>query len=90
MKVRALQESSFRKKAIIDIDGAGTTGEGKEGMDIAYNGMWVYAPRYPADGIQTVPDTICPDTLPDCGDWPPIGLENIELQPASRTLPGNL
>jgi hypothetical protein len=45
-KVWALQESSFRKEAIIDIDGtiAGTTGECKEGMDIAYNGIWGYAP----------------------------------------------
>jgi hypothetical protein len=45
-KVWALQESSFRKEAIIDVDGtiAGTTGECKEGMDIAYNGIWGYAP----------------------------------------------
>ncbi len=42
----ALQESAFRKEAIIDADGtvAGTTGECKEGMDIAYNGIWGYAP----------------------------------------------
>jgi hypothetical protein len=35
-----------RKEAIIDVDGtvAGTTGECKEGMDIAYNGIWGYAP----------------------------------------------
>ncbi len=41
-----LQDRSFRKKAIIDVDGtiAGTTGECKEGMDIAYNGIWGYAP----------------------------------------------
>jgi hypothetical protein len=41
-----LQDDSFRKEAIIDVDGtvAGTTGECKEGMDIAYNGIWGYAP----------------------------------------------
>ena len=45
-KVWALQDASFRKEAIIDIDGtiAGTTGECKEGMDIAYSGIWGYAP----------------------------------------------
>ncbi len=45
-KVWALQDDSFREKAIIDVDGtvAGTTGECKEGMDIAYNGIWGYAP----------------------------------------------
>ena len=45
-KVWALQDSSFGKEAIIDVDGtiAGTTGECKEGMDIAYNGIWGYAP----------------------------------------------
>jgi len=45
-KVWALQDSSFRKEAIIDVDGtiAGTTGECKEGMDISYNGIWGYAP----------------------------------------------
>ena len=45
-KVWALQESSFRKEAVIDIDGtiAETAGECKEGMDIAYNGIWGYAP----------------------------------------------
>jgi hypothetical protein len=45
-KVWALQDSSFRKEAVIDVDGtiAGTTGECKEGMDIAYNGIWGYAP----------------------------------------------
>jgi len=45
-KVWMLQDRSFRKKAIIDVDGtiAGTTGECKEGMDIAYNGIWGYAP----------------------------------------------
>jgi hypothetical protein len=45
-KVWGFQNKSFRKEAIIDIDGtiAGTTGECKEGMDIAYNGIWGYAP----------------------------------------------
>jgi hypothetical protein len=45
-KIWSLQEASFRKEAIIDVDGtiAGTTGECKEGMDIAYNGIWGYAP----------------------------------------------
>jgi len=45
-KVWGLQDSCFRKEAIIDIDGtiAGTTGACKEGMDIAYNGIWGYAP----------------------------------------------
>jgi hypothetical protein len=45
-KVWSLQDQSFRKEAIIDVDGtiAGTTGECKEGMDIAYNGVWGYAP----------------------------------------------
>ena len=45
-KVWSLQDDSFRREAIIDVDGtiAGTTGECKEGMDIAYNGIWGYAP----------------------------------------------
>ena len=45
-KVWALQDARFRKEAIIDVDGtvAETTGECKEGMDIAYNGIWGYAP----------------------------------------------
>lgn len=45
-KVWALQDASFRKEAVIDIDGTivGTTGECKEGMDLAYNGIWGYAP----------------------------------------------
>lgn len=45
-KVWGLQEKAFRKEAVIDVDGtvAGTTGECKEGMDIAYNGIWGYAP----------------------------------------------
>ncbi len=45
-RVWELQESSFRKEAIIDVDGtiAGTTGGCKEGIGIAYNGIWGYAP----------------------------------------------
>jgi hypothetical protein len=45
-KVWSLQNVSFRKEAIIDVDGtvAGTTGECKAGMDIAYNGIWGYSP----------------------------------------------
>jgi hypothetical protein len=45
-KVWGLQNHSFRDEAIIDIDGtiAETTGECKEGMEIAYNGIWGYAP----------------------------------------------
>ncbi|MBI1748254.1 MAG: IS1380 family transposase [Acidobacteria bacterium] len=45
-KVWALQGQSFRKEGIIDVDGtiAGTTGECKQGMDIAYTGIWGYAP----------------------------------------------
>jgi len=45
-KVWSLQDQNFRKEAIIDADGtvAGTLGECKEGMGIAYNGIWGYAP----------------------------------------------
>ena len=45
-KVWNLQDASFRKEGIIDVDGtvAETTGQCKEGMDIAYNGIWGYAP----------------------------------------------
>ena len=45
-KVWKLQSDSFRKEAIIDVDGtiAGTTGECKEGMDLSYKGIWGYAP----------------------------------------------
>jgi hypothetical protein len=45
-KVWALQDASFRKEGIIDVDGtiAETTGECKEGMDISYKGIWGYAP----------------------------------------------
>ncbi len=45
-KLWLLQDRRFRNEAIIDVDGtvAGTTGECKEGMDIAYNGIWGYAP----------------------------------------------
>jgi len=45
-KVWKLQSDSFRKEAIIDVDGtiAGTTGECKEGMELSYKGIWGYAP----------------------------------------------
>lgn len=45
-KVWSLQDAAFRKEAILDVDGtvAETMGECKEGMDIAYNGIWGYAP----------------------------------------------
>jgi len=45
-KVWRQQSESFRKEAIIDVDGtiAGTTGECKGGMDISYKGIWGYAP----------------------------------------------
>ena len=45
-KVWDLQSDSFRKEAIIDVDGtiAGTTGECKEGMELSYKGIWGYAP----------------------------------------------
>jgi hypothetical protein len=46
LKVWGKQNECFRKEAIVDVDGtiAGTTGECKGGMDIAYNGIWGYAP----------------------------------------------
>jgi hypothetical protein len=45
-KVWARQDKEFRQEAILDVDGtiAPTTGECKGGMDIAYNGVWGYAP----------------------------------------------
>ncbi len=45
-KVWSLQDDSFRTEAIIDVDGtiAETAGECKEGIGIAYNGIWGYAP----------------------------------------------
>jgi hypothetical protein len=45
-KIWALQDSRFRKEAIIDVDGtiAETTGQCKGGMDISYDGIWGYAP----------------------------------------------
>ena len=45
-RVWAQQDSSFFKRAIIDVDGtiAGTHGECKEGMDMSYKGIWGYAP----------------------------------------------
>jgi hypothetical protein len=40
------QSSTFKKEAIINVDGtiSPTTGECKEGMDISYNGQWGYHP----------------------------------------------
>jgi len=40
------QTAAFFEEAILDADGtiAETTGECKEGMDIAHNGKWGYAP----------------------------------------------
>ena len=45
-KVWQAQDASFRKHAVIDVDGtiAGTLGECKQGMDISYKGIWGYAP----------------------------------------------
>ncbi len=45
-KVWSLQDESFRKEAVIDVDGtiAETMGECKDGIGIAYNGVWGYAP----------------------------------------------
>ena len=45
-RVWAQQERSFLQEAIIEADGAlaETSGECKGGMDIAYNGVWGYAP----------------------------------------------
>ncbi len=44
-KVWSLQDASFQQEAIIDVDGtvAETAGQCKEGMDIAYNGIWRYS-----------------------------------------------
>ena len=44
MKVWARQPNEFFEQAIIDMDGhlVETTGECKEGMDIAYDGTWGY------------------------------------------------
>jgi hypothetical protein len=46
LKVWAKQSSAFFNQAIIDMDGhlVGTTGQCKEGMDIAYDGTWGYHP----------------------------------------------
>ena len=40
------QPAAFFEKAVLDVDGtlAPTTGQCKEGMDIAYNGQWGYHP----------------------------------------------
>ena len=45
-KMWARQGEGFHREAILDVDGtiAPTDGECKEGMDIAYNGEWGYAP----------------------------------------------
>jgi hypothetical protein len=45
-KVWALQPPEFFAEACLDVDGVlvPTTGECKEGMDIAYNGVWGYHP----------------------------------------------
>jgi hypothetical protein len=46
LKLWKLQPAEFFKRAILDADGtmAPTTGECKEGMDIAYDGQWGYHP----------------------------------------------
>jgi hypothetical protein len=46
LKVWAKQPAAFFDQAIIDMDGhlVGTTGQCKEGMDIAYDGTWGYHP----------------------------------------------
>ena len=46
LRVWRAQPTEFFDQAIIDADGtlAETTGQCKEGMDIAYNGMWGYHP----------------------------------------------
>ena len=46
LKVWAKQPASFFDRATIDMDGtlASTTGERKQGMDIAYDGTWGYHP----------------------------------------------
>jgi len=45
-KIWANQPATFRKQAIINIDGTicETYGQCKQGMDISYNGKWGYAP----------------------------------------------
>lgn len=44
LKVWAQQPDEFFEQAVVDMDGhlVGTTGECKEGMDIAYDGTWGY------------------------------------------------
>ena len=46
LKVWAKQPDAFFDEAIVDMDGhlVGTTGQCKEGMDIAYDGTWGYHP----------------------------------------------
>ena len=43
-----MQPASFRREAIINVDGtiSATFGEHKEGMDIAYDGQWGYHPLH--------------------------------------------
>ena len=45
-KIWQLQPKSFRKQAVINVDGtiSPTCGECKHGMDISYNGQWGYHP----------------------------------------------
>jgi hypothetical protein len=46
VRVWRAQPAEFLDEAVIDADGTlvETTGECKEGMDIAYNGLWGYHP----------------------------------------------
>jgi len=45
-KIWALQDKKFHQEALLEVEGtiAATEGECKEGMDIAYQGEWGYAP----------------------------------------------
>ena len=45
-RVWAMQPAAFFKEAVLDVDGTivGTDAECKEGVDIAYNGIWGYHP----------------------------------------------
>jgi len=45
-KIWQKQSASFRREAIINVDGtiSPTTGQCKQGMDISYNGQWGYHP----------------------------------------------
>jgi hypothetical protein len=46
IRVWAKQPAAFFEQAMVDMDGSlvGTTGQCKQGMDIAYNGTWGYHP----------------------------------------------